>query len=423
MLAINGGTPIRSLPFAEYNPFGEDDKRAVCEVIDSGVLSGFVGSYCPEFHGGPQVRGLEEEWASAFGVRHAVAMNSATSALIASVQALEIAPGDEVIVTPFTMSATITALLLNQAVPVFVDIEEDTFNIDPDAIEKAVGPHTRAIMVVHLFGHPADMPRIMDIALRHGLAVIEDNAQSLSAKVDGTYAGTFGDIGIFSLNRHKLIQSGEGGLCVTNDDDLAIRLQLIRNHGETTTAHFADSASPFLLGYNFRMTELDAAVARVQFGKRKKILDYITDLARYLNESLADVASLRLATVRENCTHVYMHHTLLYDEAETSVSRDRFVAAVIAEGIPVWGGYLDPLYLLPAFQRLRENPDAAPAFARVLNEANRQDYKRGLCPVAEHFHAIMINHDLHRPPNTREDMADIVTAFRKVTDNIGELRA
>jgi dTDP-4-amino-4,6-dideoxygalactose transaminase len=422
-LAINGGPPVRTRPFREYNPFGPADKDAVARVIDRGLLSGFVGSRCDDFYGGPEVRALERAWCDAFGVSNAVAMNSATSALIAAVAALEIEPGEEVIVTPFTMSATVAAVLFNEAIPIFVDVETESFNLDPAAIEAAITPRTRAILVVHLFGQPADMTRIMEVANRYDLPVIEDNAQSMGATVAGRYAGTFGAIGIFSLNRHKLIQTGEGGICVTDDPDLALRLQLIRNHGENAAQGFGILRPGRLLGYNFRMTELEAAVANVQFAARADVLNRICEMARYLDDNIAGLPGLRAAPVRADATHVYMHHTLLYDESETGVSRNDFVAAVKAEGVPVWGGYIEPLYMLPVFREAQSgNDDAGPGWLRTLRRNRRQIYVRGLCPNAESLHAAMINHDLHRPPNTLEDMADIVAAFRKVSRHIDELR-
>lgn len=424
VLAINGGAPVRDRPFVEYNPFGAADKDALNRVIDRGLLSGFVGSDCDDFYGGPEVRNLECMVREAFGVRHAVTMNSATSCLIAAIAALEIEPGDEVIVPPFTMSATVAAILFNSGVPVFVDVETHSFNLDPQNIEAAISPRTRAIMVVHLFGHPARMTEIMTIAEKHGLAVIEDNAQSMGATINGAYAGAIGDIGIFSLNRHKLIQTGEGGFCVTDDDNLALRLQLIRNHGENAAASKGAARPGRIIGYNFRMTELEAAVACVQFGAREQVQGQIIEMAGYLDEHIAGHPGIRPVRPSPGFTHTYMHHTLLFDEAEAGVPRDRFVKAIQAEGIPVWGGYVSPLYLLPTFQEAQyDNAGSGPAWFQTLRQGRRQDYDRGLCPQAEHLHSIMINHDLHRPPNTLNDMKDIVAAFAKVSEHRNEIPA
>jgi dTDP-4-amino-4,6-dideoxygalactose transaminase len=276
-------------------------------------------------------------------------------------------------------------------------------------------------MVVHLFGHPADMPSIMDIAHRHGISVIEDNAQSIDAKIGGTLAGTFGDIGVFSLNRHKLIQSGEGGLALTNDDELATRMRLVRNHGENAAEGFGLGRSSHIIGFNFRMTELDAAVAYEQFVKRDQVIKVITAMATYLDEALNDLPGLQPVAVRQGFTHTRMHHTLLFDTELAGVERDPFVRAVQAEGIPVWGGYVTPQYMQPFLQQKNVFgatgcPLRCPHYAGTL-----QDYAAGLCPVAEELHAKMINHDLHRPPNTVEDMRDVVAAFHKVYEHRREL--
>jgi len=423
ILAIKGGTPVRQRPFLEYNPFGDADRKAVLEVIDSGVLSGFVGSHCDEFFGGPKVRRLETAWAEAHHVKHAVSSNSATSSLVSALAACKIGPGDEVIVTPFTMSATITAILFNHAVPVFVDVEWETFNLDPAKIEAAITPHTRAIMVVHLFGHPADMPAIMAIAKRHKLFVVEDNAQSLAATVDGRLAGTFGDIGVFSLNRHKLIQSGEGGIAVTDNDELALRLQLVRNHGENAATSFGLTDLSHTIGHNMRMTELEAAVAYEQFIRKDELIGGIVEMATLLDRELGRLPGLAPVTIRPNCTHTRMHHTLIYDETVTGVPRDLLVKALNAEGIPLWGGYLRPQYLLPALQQQAVfGPTGCPLRCPHY-KGQLQEWKEGLCPTAERLHQVMINHDLHRPPNTMADMADIIAAFHKVAENMDELRS
>jgi perosamine synthetase len=422
VLAINGGKPVRTMPFLEYNPFGEADRKAVLEVIESGRLSGFVGSYGDEFYGGPRVRRLEAAWAQAYGVKHAVSSNSATSSLYSALAALQIGPGDEVIVTPFTMSATITAIVFNHAVPVFVDVEWDIFNLDPAKLEAAITPRTRAIMVVHLFGHPADMQSIMEVARRHGIPVVEDNAQSLDARIGGRLAGTFGDIGVFSLNRHKLIQSGEGGMALASDDELATRLRLVRNHGENAAEGFGLGDASHIIGFNFRMTELDAAVAYEQFANRQKIIGDIVGMAEYLDRELKDLQVIRPAVVRQGFTHTRMHHTLLFDAERAGVDRDSFVRAINAEGIPAWGGYLTPQYMQPFLQQKNVfGPTGCPLRCPHYT-GTHQNYGPGLCPVSEKLHATMINHDLHRPPNTLEDMQDIVAAFRKVSENLHELR-
>ena len=261
-LAIEGGRPVIDRPLPEDTSVGADELKAVESVFARGSLSGFYGSWGEEFLGGVEVRKFEEEWARRFDIPYAVSVNSATSGLFASIGALEISPGDEVIVPPYTMSATAMAPLVYGAIPVFVDIEEDTYCLDVDAVRAAITPKTRAILAVNLFGHPARLADLASLAGEHGIALIEDNAQGPLASENGAFAGTVGDIGVFSLNYHKHIHTGEGGMCVTRDPDLALRLQAIRNHAENIVEPAGIGDAINMIGFNFRMSEMSAAVGR-----------------------------------------------------------------------------------------------------------------------------------------------------------------
>jgi len=262
-----GGERVRKEKFPAYRPIGKEEEDAALRVIRSGVLSKYLGSWHEDFYGGPEVRALESEWAAYFNVKHAIAVNSATSALYCAVGAVGIGPGDEVIVSPYTMSASATAALIYNAIPVFADIEEDYFCLSPESVEKRITERTKAIIVVDIFGQPYDADRINAIAKTHGLYVIEDSAQAPGAKYKGKWAGTLGDIGIISLNYHKHIQTGEGGILVTDNDELAEKLRLIRNHAEAVVEAKGFSTLVNMIGFNYRMTEIEAAIAREQFKK------------------------------------------------------------------------------------------------------------------------------------------------------------
>ena len=215
-LALLGGKKTINKPFVRYNPIAIEEKSAAIKVIESGVLSKFLGTWGPDFFGGPKVQEVERLCESFFGVRHAVVVNSWTSGLIAAVGAIGIEPGDEVIVTTWTMCASATAILHWNAIPVFADIDPNTYCLDPKSIELNITPQTKAIMVVDIFGHSADMKSILNIAKKHNLKVISDTAQAPGAMYYGEYAGTLADIGGYSLNYHKHIHTGDETLYLSS---------------------------------------------------------------------------------------------------------------------------------------------------------------------------------------------------------------
>ena len=270
-LALLGGTPVIQKEFKKYNPLGREELDAAKNVIDSGVLSQFLGCWHEDFYGGPKVQEFEMEAAKYFGVKHAVTVNSWTSGLVAAVGAIGIEPGDEVIVSPWTMSASATAILHWNGIPVFADIDIETYNLCPDSILKNISPQTKAIMVVDIFGQSADMDLIMEIAKEYKLKVISDTAQAPGALYGNKYAGTCADVGGFSLNYHKHIHTGEGGILVTNDDDIAERLQLIRNHAEVVVEDKGVTNLTNMVGHNFRLGEIECAMGIEQLKKLKSL--------------------------------------------------------------------------------------------------------------------------------------------------------
>ncbi|MGE3402357.1 MAG: DegT/DnrJ/EryC1/StrS family aminotransferase [Vicinamibacterales bacterium] len=426
-LAVNGGTPVRTRPWLDNFTTGEEERRAVLAVLDTGYLSLFEGSHTPEapfsFWGGPFVQTLEREWAAAYGVPYAVSVNSATSGLYAAVGALGIGYGDEVIVSPYTMSACATAPLVYGAIPVFADVSPLTGSLDPDAIERVVTARTRAMIVVHQFGIPADMDRIMAIAARHKLRVIEDCAQAHGARYRGAPVGTFGDIGVFSLNVNKTIQAGEGGVCITRDSNLRYRLALIRNHGEAVVGAADYGSIENIIGFNYRMTELTAAIASEQLRKLESLTLERGTLVELLSERLAGHPFLATppacvhAAVGERCTgcrSTYYVYPLRYLSDAGRPSRSEFAEAVAAEGVPFAVGYVRPLYLQPLFQRREAFTHGYP-FAAPENSDSRPNYAKGACPVAErlHFEEMLINEHV-RPPHRVDDVADIARAVDKM---------
>ncbi len=381
-LALLGGPAVIGEPLPPYRSLGAAEREAVARVIDSGCLSGFYGSPGPEFLGGPKVREFEAQWAARYGVKHAVSVNANTSGLFAAMGAIGISPGDEVILPAWTMSATAMAPLIYGGIPVFADIEPDTFCIDVGCVEALLTPRTRAVIAVNLFGHPARLARLRELADRRGIYLVEDNAQAPLAAENGRATGTIGHIGVFSLNYHKHIHTGEGGVCVTGDDALASRLQMIRNHGENMVEAAGIDEPANLVGFNFRMTELSAAVGIEQLRRIEEHVRPREELAEALSSAVRDLDGLTPPRVRAGCRHNYYVWMLRYDARRMGISRATFSAALSAEGFPHATGYAPPLYRLPLFQkRIAIGRDGWP-----FTLSNRT-YRDGLCSVVERLHA------------------------------------
>jgi len=417
-LAINGGEALRTKPWLDNITTEEEEKQAVLRVMDSGYLSLFEGSYSPDapfsFKGGAEVQGLEEEWREYYGIKHSISVNSATSGLYAAIGALGIGYGDEVIVSPYTMSACAIAPLIYGAIPVFADVELESGSLDPASIAERVTPRTKAILVVHQFGIPADMDAIMAIATQHNLNVIEDCAQAHGAKYKDKYVGTIGDIGVFSLNVNKAIQAGEGGVCTTNDDDLAYRLQLIRNHGEAVVGDAAYENITNIAGFNYRLTEIQAAIAREQLKKLDSINKIRLEYVDCLIEGLKKIPFLQPLLSRKDCFSTYYVLPIRFNENISGVTRGQFVTSVNAEGALFYQGYTKPLYLQPMYQQRMLFNKGYP-FTAPENSSSDMDYQQGICPNTEklYFNEMIINEHI-RLPNTASDMKNIIDIIKKV---------
>jgi len=406
-LAINGGTPVRRTAFAPSQTIGREEREAACAVIDSGALSGFLGTWSDEFFGGPRVQECERAFAKHLGAADAITVNSATTGLQAAYTAVGVGPGDEVIVPPFTMSATAAAVLSVGGTPVFADVEEVTYGLDPAAVAERITPRTKAISVVHLFGHPARMDDILELANTHGLRVVEDAAQSIGAMFKGTMTGAIGDAGVLSLNRHKIIQTGEGGVVLTNDADIGRRLRLVRNHGEVVLDDMGAPELAGLIGSNFRMAEIEAAIALAQLQKLDGLLAWRRRLAARLETRLREIPGLVPATVAPGCSHSYYLFAIRLEPwLLEEVPRAVIAAAVSAEGIPISAGYVRPIY----WQSLYDGRD--------------DRYARGACPVTERLHTDeLLLTDVCRAPLDERDIDDVADAFAKVLGQRARLAA
>jgi dTDP-4-amino-4,6-dideoxygalactose transaminase len=302
---------------------GEDEITAVSEVLRSGMLAG-----------GRRVAELEERWAAVIGVRHAIAVSNGTVAAMCVFAGLGIGPGDEVITVSHTFNATVSAILSTGATPVFVDIEPDTYDIDATRIEAAITPRTKAISPVHLFGLPADMPAIVAIAERHGLAIVEDACQAHLATVAGRPVGGFGH-GVFSLYGTKNMTTGEGGLITTDDDRLADWIRLYRNQG------MRERYRHEILGYNFRLTDIAAAIGLVQLDKLEGNTARRRAVAARYDEGFAGLPIGR-PVVPAGRTHVYHQYTI-----DAGAARDDIAADLTAAGVGTGIYYPIPVHRQP----------------------------------------------------------------------------
>lgn len=420
-LALYGGPKTIQNSFRKYNPIGPEEMQAAKQVIESGVLSQFVGAWCDDFYGGPKVREFERACEEYFKVKHAITVNSATSGLIAAVGAIGIEPGDEVIVSPWTMCASATAIMHWNAIPVFADIEPETFNLDPKSVEANISPHTKAIMAVDICGHSADMDALLAIAAKHGLKVISDTAQAPGAIYKGKYAGTLADVGCYSLNYHKHIHTGEGGVLVTDNDEIAERLRLIRNHAEAVVGDKGEANLANMIGYNFRLGEIECAIGIEQLKKLKGLVESRQHIAERLDSGLSDLEGLKVPVVKEGGTHAYYTYLMVVDAKQLGVSRDAIHAALQAEGVTVGKRYQN-LHLLPMYQK--KIAYGSKGFPWSSSICHREvSYEKGICPVAEEMNDSaclsigMCTFDL-----SNEDVDLIIKAFKKVWSSLETLK-
>ncbi|MGH1456355.1 MAG: DegT/DnrJ/EryC1/StrS family aminotransferase [Alphaproteobacteria bacterium] len=417
-LALLGGEPLISKALKPYQSIGEKEKAAVNEVMDSGVISGFYGSWNDKFWGGTKVQEFEKAWAKRFAVKHAISVNSNTSGLYASMAAIGISPGDEVIVSPYTMSATAMAPIGYGAIPVFADIEAETYGLDPQAVKEAITPRTKAIIVTNIFGHAARLKELKAIADAHDLYLIEDNAQAPLGVEDGEYCGTIGHIGVFSLNYHKHIHTGEGGICTTNNDALAQRLAMVRNHAEAVIEPSGTDNLVNMFGFNLRMTELCAAIGLVQLDDIEHHVERRVQLAQSLSDAVSQIDGIDAPHRRDGCNHVYYVWAGQVDKDRLGISRTTLSKALNAEGLPNFEGYLTPLYMLPMFQkRIAMGRDGFP-----FNQSDVK-YEKGMCRVVEDMkYNRLLGFEPCAYDASAADIKQLQNVFYKVFENIDDLK-
>jgi len=404
-LAINGGKPVRKKTYSAWPIYGKEEEKALINVLHSGKW-GNQGAHTGIF---------EKEFAEYHGARFGRTVCNGTVSLIISLQAIGINEGDEVIVPPYTFLATATAVCAVNALPVFVDIDENTCNLNPELIEPAITERTRAIIPVHFGGLPADMEKILSIAKKHNLKVIEDAAHAHGSIYKGKKVGSLGNFGSFSFQSSKNLCAGEGGIILTNNRTDADMCETLRNCGRLKNSKWYEHG---ILGGNFRLSQFQAAILSAQLKKLDSQTKTRNKNGIFLDSELAKVDGIRPLIRSKDASCVSYHaYIFRYNKKKfNNIPKSKFVSILNTEGIPVTIGYTMPLNQQPLFKKKLFGPYVGYKHARSI------DYAALKMPVCEKMctdEAIIISQNVML--GTVEDISDIVTAVKKVQDNLNKI--
>ncbi len=380
---------------------GEEEEKEVLEVVRSKRLGADTG--------GNKTKTFEELVARYQGVDHAIAATSGTAALQLSMAALGVGPGDEVIVPAISSVATANAVVYQNAVPIFADLDPNTLNMEPDDLAKRTTKRTKAIIPVHMYGCPADIEPIMEIARKHDLFVIEDCCLAQGAEYSGRKVGTFGDIGCFSFGSGKQLYTGQGGMVTTDDEKIAEAVAK-RNHHYGTPRDEWLIGQADVLGYNYKLPEIVSAIGIAQIRKLDTLNNKRIENAEYLTENLKTIEGIRLPYVPPNTKHVFNEYVIKVEE-EVGMARDDFCRALRAEGIFADLLFTVPMYLEPSFQRKIGYGSHCP-FECLLYDGS-VNYSVGLCPTAEEVLRKVVAISPH-PGLSKDDLDEIVSAIRSL---------
>lgn len=371
-LALYGGEPsiqtdLPSVANASGRFLGQEETEMMMEVVSSGKFSYTSNCKCLQF---------EKEFADVYGTKYSAACSSGTASLHGAIIALDLEPGDEVIVAPITDMGTIIPILMQNLVPVFADVDPETHCVDPVSVAANVTSKTRAIIVVHMFGHSVDMDPIMETAKRHNLYVVEDCCQAFLTYYKGRLCGTIGDIGCFSFQQTKHLSTGDGGMMITNNDKLGKRIKLCVDKGWPRDGAFRDH---LFLAPAYHMTEFQAAIGICQLRKLKKIVEMREINGAKLNQLISSVSHLTPPTKHDFSNHTFWKYATKIDMDAMSADMDTISAAIIAEGLECWAGYTKvPIYMY----NVLTIPYTYGRSGYPLSGSGRK-YGEGLCPKAE----------------------------------------
>lgn len=373
---------------------GEEEAEAVRQVLLSG-----------RYVSGPKVKEFEEQFSRYTGVTAAVAVNSGTAALHIALACKGVGPGDEVIVPPLTFFSTVTSVIHQNAVPIFADIQEDTFCLDPEDFESKITEKTKAVIPVHLFGHPADMDRITSVADKNGIVVIEDCAQAHGAAYKGRKVGSLGELGCFSFYATKNMTTGEGGIITTDNLQLAKEAAKLRNHG------MIDRDTHSYLGYNYRMSEINAAIGLVQLKKLETMNEIRVQNSEYLLENLRDVPWLEIPSIKKDITHAFFWCPVRVKEEVLGMKTEELVRKLREKGMEVRYRYNEPLYKQEVLLHQNTYPKGCPFSCHHYGK--KVDYSSVYLPTAERVAGTLIGLPNH-PALKKEEMETIIQILHTI---------
>lgn len=407
-LAIHGGKKIIEESMGKEWPiYGEDEEKILLKVLKSGIW--WRGGY--EDQKSSQVGQFEETFAKYHDAKHAIAVTNGTAALECALRAVGVEAGDEVLVPALTFVASATSIVYTGGIPVFVDVDAETFNMDPDAMEQAITKKTKAAVVVHNGGYPADMDRICEISKKHDVKIIEDSAHAHGSEWKGVKIGALGDMGTFSFQMGKTLTCGEGGIILTNDDAFAEKAFSIHHIGRIKGRPFYEFHR---IGSNLRMTEWQGAILNTQFARFDKQIAIRENNMKYLVEGMKEVKGLRPMNRDPRVTKwgfYYWNFHYIQEEFD-DIPRDTFIKAAAAEGLATGAGaHGKPIYENPVFQDIKSIA------------GHTVDYSNTCCPVAERLfekEALSIEHRIFL--GDKEDMDKIIQVFKKIRENTNELK-